>query len=38
MRSGEVHYFDHPFFGVIAVVQPYEPPEPPTTEGVRPAA
>src|SRR5690606_15059608 len=23
MRSGEVHYFDHPFFGVIAIVRPY---------------
>lgn len=38
VRSGEVHYFDHPFFGVIAVVKPYEPPAPPPTEGVRPAA
>lgn len=38
MRSGEVHYFDHPFFGVIAVVRPYEPPAPPETESVRPAA
>jgi len=38
MRSGEVHYFDHPFFGVIAIVRPYEPPAPPQTEGVRPAA
>lgn len=38
MRSGEVHHFDHPFFGVIAVVRPYEPPAPPASEGVRPAA
>jgi hypothetical protein len=27
MRSGELHYFDHPMFGVIAEVNPYEPPE-----------
>ncbi|HEX6996447.1 MAG TPA: CsiV family protein [Gammaproteobacteria bacterium] len=38
MRSGEIHYFDHPFFGVIAVVRPYEPPTPPDSQGVRPAA
>ncbi len=24
MRSGEVHYFDHPAFGVIATIQPVE--------------
>ncbi len=37
IRSTEVHYFDNPFFGVIVVVQPYEPPVPPA-EGVGPAA
>ncbi len=26
MRSGEIHYFDHPRFGVIALITPYEPP------------
>lgn len=26
MRSGELHYFDHPAFGVIATVQPVERP------------
>lgn len=26
MRSGELHYFDHPMFGVIAMVTPYNPP------------
>ncbi len=32
MRSGEVHYFDHPAFGVIATVQPVErPPAPGAT-------
>ncbi|PKM45282.1 MAG: hypothetical protein CVV05_07915 [Gammaproteobacteria bacterium HGW-Gammaproteobacteria-1] len=28
MRSREVHYLDHPMFGVIALVTPYEPPAP----------
>jgi hypothetical protein len=27
MRSKEIHYFDHPRFGVIALITPYEPPE-----------
>jgi len=27
MRSKEVHYFDNPRFGVIALITPYEPPE-----------
>jgi hypothetical protein len=27
MRSREVHYFDHPRFGMIAVVTPYDAPE-----------
>ena len=26
MRSKELHYFDHPRFGVIALITPYEPP------------
>lgn len=25
MRSGELHYIDHPAFGLLAVVKPYEP-------------
>lgn len=29
VRSGELHYIDHPYLGVIAQVIPYEPPEPP---------
>jgi len=23
MRSGERHYFDHPFFGAIALITPH---------------
>ncbi len=30
MRSGELHYFDNPRFGVIALITPYEPPPEPT--------
>ena len=26
MRSKELHYFDHPKFGVIALITPYTPP------------
>lgn len=26
MRSGELHYLDHPLFGLVARVTPYEPP------------
>jgi Peptidoglycan-binding protein, CsiV len=26
MRSNEIHYFDNPRFGVIALITPYEPP------------
>jgi len=26
MRSKELHYFDHPKFGVIALITPYVPP------------
>ncbi|MEN8108125.1 MAG: CsiV family protein [Pseudomonadota bacterium] len=32
VRSGELHYFDHPRFGVIAEVTPWEAPEPVVTE------
>lgn len=28
MRSREVHYLDHPLFGIIVTVQPYTPPAP----------
>lgn len=28
MRSGELHYFDHPRFGVLALVTPFELPQP----------
>lgn len=28
LRSGELHYFDHPVLGVVALVTPYEPPQP----------
>ena len=28
VAAGELHYFDHPVFGVIALVTPYKPPEP----------
>ena len=28
MRSGELHYLDHPRFGVLVLVRPYEPPPP----------
>ena len=27
MRSRELHYFDHPRFGMIAMVTPYDAPE-----------
>jgi len=37
-RSGEVHFFDHPAFGVLVVVRP-APEEPETTEeDLAPAA
>lgn len=29
MRSGELHYLDHPAFGILVRIDPYEPPEPP---------
>jgi len=28
MRSGELHYFDHPMFGMLVLITPYERPEP----------
>jgi len=28
MRSGELHYFDHPMFGMLVQITPYELPEP----------
>lgn len=31
MRSGELHYFDHPLFGLLVVVIPYRVPEPEST-------
>jgi hypothetical protein len=33
MRSNEVHYIDHPLFGIIALVTRYELPQPETTEA-----
>ena len=32
VRSGELHYFDHPMFGVIAQVNPYSAPAPAAPE------
>jgi hypothetical protein len=38
-RSGELHYFDHPAFGVLVKVTPVRPePAQPGTPGTRPAA
>jgi hypothetical protein len=38
-RSGELHYFDHPAFGVLIKVTPIRvQPAPPGTPGTRPAA
>jgi hypothetical protein len=36
-RSGELHYFDHPAFGVLIKVTPVKP-EPSVAGGTRPAA
>lgn len=33
VRSGELHYFDHPYLGIIARVVPYTPPELPVPVG-----
>ena len=40
VRSGELHYFDHPMFGVIAQVNPYAAPatDSPVDAPVSPAA
>ena len=39
MRSKELHYFDHPRFGVIALITPYTPPaEVPVETEIPPAA
>ena len=40
VRSGELHYFDHPMFGVIAQVNPYKAPatDSPVDAPVPPAA
>jgi len=32
MRSGELHYLDHPLFGLLVRVDRYEPPAPPAAE------
>ena len=34
MRSGEIHYLDHPYFGLIVLVTPYELPTPPPEEHI----
>jgi hypothetical protein len=34
MRSKELHYFDHPRFGVIALITPYEPVEVPAEADI----
>jgi hypothetical protein len=31
--AGEVQYFDHPYFGVLVLVTPYQPKETPTPAG-----
>jgi hypothetical protein len=33
MRSGELHYLDHPVFGLAVRVTPYEPPKPASNPG-----
>jgi hypothetical protein len=33
MRSRELHYLDHPMFGILIIATPYEPPEPPAEEA-----
>ena len=33
MRSGELHYLDHPLFGLLALVTPYVPPAAEETEA-----
>jgi len=34
MRSKEIHYFDHPKFGMLALITPYEPPPAPKPESI----
>lgn len=36
MRSKKVHYFDHPKFGMLALITPYEPPPAPKPEVIAP--
>jgi hypothetical protein len=38
MRSGELHYLDHPKFGVLARVDPIQPPDTLVAELARLAA
>ncbi|MEW6647862.1 MAG: CsiV family protein [Pseudomonadota bacterium] len=37
MRSREVHYLDHPMFGIVAMVTPYEPPAAAPVPAAKPA-
>ncbi len=37
VRPGEIHYFDHPLYGVIALVEKVEPPTPPSEEAAEAA-
>jgi len=37
LRSKETHYFDHPLFGVLVQVTPYEPPAPTPVPAAQPA-
>ncbi|HFA59175.1 MAG TPA: hypothetical protein ENJ83_00640 [Rhodospirillales bacterium] len=37
MRSGEIHYLDHPRFGILVLATPYEPP-PETAPATEPEA
>ncbi|MCG8432401.1 MAG: peptidoglycan binding protein CsiV [Gammaproteobacteria bacterium] len=34
LRNEEIHYFDHPVYGVVAIVKPREFPEPEETESL----
>jgi hypothetical protein len=39
MRSGELHYLDHPVFGILVTATPYEPPAaPPAPQPLAPPA
>jgi len=35
IRSGEIHYLDHPMFGMLIQIRKYEPPAPEKTEAVQ---